>query len=173
MRLSTRRVFALLAAISLGLVAAGYYLGESARLQPCYLCIFQRLVYLLLASLAMCGVLLPQWRRLWCLLLGMTALGGVITAAEQSWMQYAPERVTECGFSDPTLVERIVDWFGLQWPAMFMVTGFCTRKDWAFMGLSLANWSAVFFLGLLGATVWLGCKRRDTDDGRTIRSADG
>ena len=43
---------------------------------------------------------------------------------------------------------------------MFMVTGFCTTKDWIFLGLSLANWSVVFFLGLLGVAVWLGFKRK-------------
>jgi disulfide bond formation protein DsbB len=38
---------------------------------------------------------------------------------------------------------------------MFMVTGFCTNKDWAFLGLSLANWSAVCFLVLFAIAVWL------------------
>ena len=161
MRLSTRQAFVILASASLGLVAAGYFLGEWARLQPCYLCIFQRLLYLLLAGLALCGVLLPRWRTLWCVLIGLTAIGGVLTAAEQSWMQYAPERVVECGFSDPTLLDRIVDWFGVQWPAMFMVTGFCTNKDWTFLGFSLANWSVIFFLVLLCAAARLGCQRKD------------
>lgn len=30
-----------------------------------------------------------------------------------------------------------------------MVTGFCTQKDWTFLGFSLANWSVLFFAGLL------------------------
>ena len=160
MRLSPRSVFGLLALASIGFVAAGLALGEWARLQPCYLCVFQRLLYLLLAFFALCGVLIPRWRRLWCSLVSLTAIGGGITAIEQSWMQYAPEQGIECGYSDPTLLERIVDWFGMQWPAMFMVTGFCTTKDWIFLGLSLANWSVVFFLGLLGVAVWLGFKRK-------------
>lgn len=171
MRLSPRSVFALLAIASLGLVAAGLVLGEWARLQPCHLCIFQRLLYLLLAFFALCGVLIPGWRRLWCSLVSLTAIGGVIAAAEQSWMQYAPEQVTECGFSDPTLLERVVDWFGMQWPAMFMVTGFCTNKDWIFLGLSLANWSVVFFSGLLSIAAWLGFKYKAKDTATTIHPA--
>lgn len=158
-RLSTRLVFALLAAASLGLVAAGLVLGELAKLHPCHLCNFQRLLYLVLAFFALCGVLLPGWRRLWCALVGLSAVGGVISAVQQSWMQYVPQQAIECGFGDPTLVERIVDWLGAQWPAMFMVTGFCTSKEWIFLGLSLANWSVLCFLALLGVAVWLGCRR--------------
>lgn len=158
-RLSNRRVFALLVTVSLGLVAAGLVLGELAHLHPCHLCNFQRLLYIVLAFFALCGVLLPGWRRLWCVLVGLTAIGGAISAVQQSWMQYVPQQAIECGFGDPTLVERIVNWLGAQWPAMFMVTGFCTSKEWIFLGLSLANWSVLCFLALLGVSVWLGCRR--------------
>ena len=159
MRLSSRLVFTLLAVASLGLLTSGLILGELLRLQPCYLCNFQRFLYILLTFFALCGAVIPDWRKLWCILLGLTALGGVAIAIEQSWMQYAPQLATECGFGDPTLVERIVDWLGAQWPAMFMVTGFCTVKDWVFLGLSLANWSGVCFFLLLVCSIWLFFRR--------------
>lgn len=159
MRLSSRSVFFLLAVAALGLLGAGLLLGEWLRLQPCYLCNFQRFLYLLLAFFALCGVLVPGWRRLWSVLIGLTALGGVITAGYQSWMQYAPQLATECGFGEPTLLEQIVNWLSLKWPAMFMVTGFCTNKEWVFLGLSLANWSVVCFLLLLCVSVWQGARK--------------
>src|ERR1035437_1669646 len=149
MRLSTRLAFALLAASASGLLVAGLIVGEVARLHPCYLCNFQRLLYIVIATFALCGVLLPQWRRIWGVLVGLVAIGGVITAAQQSWMQYAPDQAVECGLGNPTLLERIVDWLGMHWPSMFMVTGFCTNKEWVFLGLSLANWSGVCFILLL------------------------
>jgi disulfide bond formation protein DsbB len=155
-------VFAGLVTVSLSLLAAGLVIGEFARLNPCHLCIFQRLLYMVLAFFALCGVLLPGWRRVWCVLSGLTAVGGVIAAVQQSWMQYAPQLVNECGFGDPTLVERIVNWLGTQWPSMFMVTGFCTTKDWIFLGLSMANWSILCFLLLFVVTVWL-LFRREAD----------
>ncbi len=159
MRFSTRTVFVLLALASLGLLAAGLILGEMARLQPCHLCNFQRLLYMVLAFFALCGVLLPGWRRLWSVLVALAALGGVATAIQQSWMQYAPQEAIECGFGDPTLLERIVDWLGMQWPSMFMVTGFCTNKEWIFLGLSLANWSGVCFFLLFSGAAWLLFRR--------------
>lgn len=163
MRFSTRIVFAMLALASLGLLAAGLILGEMARLQPCHLCNFQRLLYMMVAFFALCGVLLPGWRRLWSLLVGLAALGGVATAIQQSWMQYAPQEAIECGFGDPTLLERIVDWLGMQWPSMFMVTGFCTNKEWIFLGLSLANWSGVCFFLLFAGAAWLLLRRESAE----------
>jgi protein dithiol:quinone oxidoreductase len=160
MPLSTRASFALLTVISLVFLAAGLVLGEMARLHPCYLCNFQRLLYLALAVIALGGIVLPAWRKLWSVLVGLTALGGMATAIYQSWMQYAPDLATECGVGKPTLLEQIVDWLGMRWPSMFMVTGFCTDKDWVFLGLSLANWSVLCFALLLAGAVWLLLRRQ-------------
>lgn len=160
LRLSTRSSFALLALAALGLLAAGLIIGEREHLQPCHLCNLQRLIYMVLGFFALCGLLLPRWRRVWCVLAGLAAVGGLIAALEQSWMQYAPQQAIECGFGDPTLSERLINWLGVHWPAMFMVTGFCTNKEWVLLGLSLANWSAVCFFLLLAGTVWLLLRRQ-------------
>ena len=159
MRFSNRTVFVLLALASLGLLAGGLVLGEVARLQPCHLCNFQRLIYMSLAFIAICGALIPIRTRFWAGLFSLTALGGVVTAVQQSWMQYAPQEAIECGFGDPTLIERLVDWLGGWWPSMFMVTGLCKDKDWIFLGLSLANWSGICFFALLLAVLWMGFRR--------------
>lgn len=160
MRIPDRILFGGLAAVSAGLLATGLTLGELNRLQPCYWCNFQRLLYIGLAFFGLCGVLLPGGRRLWALLGAATALGGVLAAGKQSWMQYAPQSAVECGFGDPTLIERLVDWLGNLWPSMFMVTGLCKDKDWVFLGLSLANWSGFCFLALAGVFLWLFVRRR-------------
>ena len=146
MRLSLRACFGLVELVASGLMAAGLMIGEMMNLQPCPLCIFQRLLYLLIGCLAVVGALLPGWGRLWAALLGLTAVGGLATAGYQSWLQYFPTASMECGFGEPTLIEQIVDWFGVLWPAVFMATGFCSSKDWMFLGLSMANWSGLCFL---------------------------
>jgi disulfide bond formation protein DsbB len=155
MRISDRWAFGGLAVAPLGLLAGGLILGEIFRIQPCYWCNFQRLLYMILAFLGFCGVLLPGWRRAWSPLLALTALGGVLAAGRQSWMQYAPQDTVECGFGDPTLVEQLVDWLSGLWPSMFMVTGLCKEKDWVFLGLTLANWSGVCFFALFCASLWM------------------
>lgn len=159
MRLSSRIYFLLLAAVSLGLLTSGLLIGDWAKLQPCHLCNLQRLLYMLTAFFALGGFVLPGGRRVWAALVALCAGGGVIAAVQQSWMQYAPQNVTECGFGDPTLTEQLINWLGVKWPAMFMVTGFCTNKEWVFLGLSLANWSGLAFAALLLAALRLLLRR--------------
>ena len=151
MRFSPRIAFGLLGLAALGLTLAGWLLGEVMKLQACPLCIFQRLLYLLIALLALAGALLPGSFCFWSALLGLTAAGGLATAAYQSWLQYLPSASMECGFGEPTLIEQIVDWFGVHWPSLFMATGFCSSRDWVFLGLSMANWSGLCFLAFLVA----------------------
>ena len=150
---SRRLTFGLMAFAASGLLASGLALGEFLRLTPCYLCNFQRFLYIVIALLSAFACVTNRWPRFWGLSTGLSALWGIATAAEQSWMQYAPDQVTECGLSDPTLVETIVNWLSMKWPAMFMVTGFCTNKEWVFLGLSLANWSVLTFLFLFAVAV--------------------
>ncbi len=155
MKLSLRQIFALIATAALALLAGGLIIGEVARLHPCYLCNFQRFLYLVIAFFALCGVLVPAWHRLWSSAVAAAAVWGVVVAVQQSWMQYAPQQATECGFGDPTLVERIINALSGVWPAMFMVTGACKNKEWVLLGLSLANWSAVCFVLLSLVALWL------------------
>jgi disulfide bond formation protein DsbB len=150
-----RACFGLLALAATGLTLAGWWIGEWMKLQPCPLCIFQRLLYLLIAGVALAGLLLPGWRYLWGGLISLSAAGGLATAAYQSWLQYLPDASMACGFGEPNLIERIVDWFGVRWPAMFMASGFCSSKDWVFLGLSMANWSVLCFFAFLVAALWL------------------
>lgn len=143
-----RAWFAALALAALGLVAVGMTLQHLLHLSPCPLCIFQRVLYLLIGLGALCGFALPQLRQLWSMLIALLASGGAMVAAYQTWMQAFPERATECGYTDPSLIERLVDVLGMQWPSLFLATGFCSSKEWVFLHLSMANWSLLVFAGI-------------------------
>jgi disulfide bond formation protein DsbB len=145
-----RAWFAALALGVFGLVAAGMELQQLLRLAPCPLCIFQRLLYLAIGLVALAGVLLPGGRLLWSVLIAALASGGVAVAGYQTWMQAFPHLATECSYSDPNAIERLVDWLGMEWPSLFLATGFCTSRDWEFLGLSMANWSLLVFAGIVG-----------------------
>jgi protein dithiol:quinone oxidoreductase len=145
-----RAWFASLALGTLGLVAVGLELQQLYRLAPCPFCVFQRLLYIVIGLVALLGVVLPVGRLLWAVLIAVLAAGGAAVAGYQSWMQAFPHLATECGYSDPTLIERLVDWLGMQWPGMFLATGFCTSREWEFLSLSMANWSFLVFLGIVG-----------------------
>ncbi|MGE5470655.1 MAG: disulfide bond formation protein B [Bacteroidota bacterium] len=154
-----RAWFATLSLGCFGLVTAGLLLQAQLHLSPCPLCIFQRILYLLVGTLALAGFLLPAARQLWAALIAAIALMGIGVAGYQSWMQAYPELANECGYADPNLIERLVDWLGMQYPPLFMATGFCTSKEWIFLDLSMANWSVLVFAGILGYAALL-FKRR-------------
>lgn len=154
----SRAWFVALAVGAFGLVAIGMELQALYRLSPCPLCIFQRVLYLSIGTVALLGFLLPI-RQLWAGMMALTALGGLAVAAYQSWMQAFPQLATECGYADPNAIERLVDWLGMRWPSLFLATGFCTSREWEFLGLSMANWSALVFAGFAAFGVWLVVRR--------------
>ena len=150
-----RAWFATLALGMLGLVVFALGLQQMLRLAPCPFCIFQRLLYLVIGLVALFGALLPAGRQLWAALIAALATAGALVAAYQTWMQAFPHLATECNYTDPNLIERLVDWLGMQWPALFLATGFCTSREWEFLSLSMANWSLLLFVGIVGYAVLL------------------
>lgn len=91
-----RAWFAALALGVFGLVAVGMELQNLLRLAPCPLCIFQRLLYMVIGVVALLGVIAPAGRLLWSVLVALLAAGGAAVAGYQTWMQAFPHLATEC-----------------------------------------------------------------------------
>ena len=159
-KISLRTWFAILSLGCFGLVGAGLGLQTVLHLSPCPFCIFQRLLYLVIGSLALLGLLWPLARKLWLAVIALLAVLGASVAGYQSWMQAYPELANECSMTDPNAIERLVDWLGMRWPDLFMATGFCSSKEWVFLGLSMANWSFLTFSSIVGyvALLWINKK---------------
>lgn len=151
------------------LVLASLVLTAWLDLSPCHLCIFQRLLFMLLALLA-AGAALASGpdrisgrrslaRRLLGGLFGIVAATGVGVAAYQSWLQAQLKGAVSCTGGQPSLIERLVEWLGEQVPTLFLATGYCEDEALVILGLSLANWALVSFALFLAAAVW--ALRRD------------
>ena len=131
-----------------GLLSFGMYLQHGVGLVPCPMCIVQRYVMVLMALVALLGVVLPS-RRVSLgvgnalLLLGT---GGAYVAARQTWLQWYPPEFASCGRDFYGMIET----FPLQRaiPMIFKGGGDCTKVDWTFLGGSIANWSFLAFVGL-------------------------
>ncbi|MBL8428554.1 MAG: disulfide bond formation protein B [Dechloromonas sp.] len=155
-----RAWFATLGLGCLGLVAISMELQTLLRLAPCPLCIFQRLLYVVIGLAGLLGFIWPAGRMIWAALAGCLAALGVGVAAYQTWMQAFPHLAPECSFTDPNAIERLVDWLGTEWPSVFLATGFCSSRDWELFGLSMANWSVLLFAGIVGYAALLFMKKR-------------
>lgn len=131
-------------------LAAGASLALTAwlDLHPCHLCIFQRLLFMLLAILA--GVAALTRARVVVLGAGgmfvSAAMGGMAVAAYQSWLQWQPAGTVTCASGPPGAIERLVEWLGQLQPELFLAMGFCEDKELTLLGLSLANLAFLAFL---------------------------
>lgn len=153
---STRSLWMLIAAASTGLALASIVLTEWLALQPCHLCIFQRLLYMLMAPLALVTALTGGLsQRISGSLIVIAAGSGAATAAYQIWLQTQPAGSVSCIGPDMGPIERLVEWLGMQFPTLFMATGFCEDQGLVIVGLSLAQWALLCFLLALGLSVWL------------------
>lgn len=151
-----RLLTALLALLAFCVAAASVLLTACLQLNPCYLCIVQRSLAILVALILALAALIARHRFSLVLLplTGSLALVGMVAAAFQSYEQWYPHDVS-CMASQPNLLEQAVDWLGNQYPTLFMATGFCEDKELEIFGLSLANWSFLCFSFLAIATFWL------------------
>ena len=157
-----RRVLALVCAACIGMLFFGLYLQHVVGLEPCPMCIVQRYALILVAvvagltALAHRNTLLVAGSGFMVLL---SALGAFV-AARQSFLQWFPPPEASCGRDLYGMIEtfplkRVI-------PLIFKGSGDCTKIDWTFLGLSIANWSFVCFtaIALLGLLLVLRVVKR-------------
>ncbi len=140
-----RRVFAAIAAACVAMLAFGLYLQHGVGLEPCPMCIVQRYALILVAVLAALAAV-SKGRGAHIGLGGLALLMsgfGAFVAARQSFLQWYPPEIVSCGRDFYGMIET----FPLKRavPMIFKGSGDCTKIDWTFLGLSIANWSFVWF----------------------------
>lgn len=149
---SSRQWFALGAAACAGLLGFAYYLQFARDLEPCPLCILQRLAFMALAVSFLIGALIGPGRIGTRIVAGLgllfTALGAGV-AGRQVWLQSLPaDQVPTCG---PGLDYMIGNFPLLKTLSMILRgSGECAENAWQFLGLGVAAWALLWF-ALLGA----------------------
>lgn len=141
-----RRFLALVCAACIAMLAFGLYLQHVVGLEPCPMCIVQRYALVLVAiaagvtALATRKSVLVTGSGLMAVLSGL----GAFVAARQSFLQWYPPEIASCGRDLYGMIET----FPLKRaiPMIFKGSGDCTKIDWTFLGLSIANWSFVCFV---------------------------
>jgi disulfide bond formation protein DsbB len=156
---SPRRVLAAVSAVCVAMLAFGLYLQHVVGLDPCPMCIVQRYAVLLVGLIA--GITALMRGRIALLagsgLMLLAAGFGAFVAARQSWLQWYPPEISSCGRDFYGMIET----FPLQRviPMIFKGSGDCTKIDWTFLGLSLANWSFVWFAIFMAVALLLIVKQ--------------
>lgn len=155
-----RLPFAFVATLSFGLVGGGIVMAQLLDLAACPLCILQRMLYLLLGTCALLGLVVARsklGRKLAALLMALVAGTGAFVAGYQVWIQrWAP--TTNCAADQPWW-ERLVEWAGERMPLLFQPSGLCSDPAWKFLGLSIAEWSLLCFTAMMLIALLTGWRR--------------
>ncbi len=160
---STRLFFSSIFIVCTSLLGFGLYLEHVVGLEPCPLCVFQRVAYIVVGLFALIGAIHnPQklFERIYTGLIIITSLCGAGIAGRQIWLQHLPEdKVPECG---PGL-EYMLDAFPFTDALRLILSGSgeCAEVQWTFLGFSIAEWSIVCFSGLIIACLIMLIRKKN------------
>ncbi|WP_333663994.1 disulfide bond formation protein B [Acinetobacter sp.] len=148
MRWNYRLVSAVLVLASIIGISFALYLEHVQGLEPCPLCIFQRIGLIGMGLIALVAFIHNPisnvFKRFYALLATLSIGWSVGVAARHVWLQHLPpDKVPSCG---PGL-DYLVD--ALPMKAVFKEvlsgSGECAAIDWTFLGQSLPVWSLFYF----------------------------
>lgn len=152
---SPRNINLLIAGGCVCLLAIALYMEHQMQLEPCPLCIMQRVMVLVILILAVIaslhnpqGVGLKVYAGLTMMAAG---IGGGL-ASRQLWLQNLPaDQAPACGVG----LEYMLDVFPLTEVVRMVLTGdgTCAEVLWTFLGLSIPGWTLIGFIGLLALGV--------------------
>ena len=160
--LSFRQISAAAALACLALLAYGYYLQYFDAQDPCPLCIVQRLFFfgvMIVFGVAALHAPARSGRLAYSIVACIVALGGLATATRQVWLQHLPaDQVPACGPSLDYMVQNYP--FSRMLHLLLRGSGQCAEVHWRFLGLSIAEWSWLWFAGFAALALVLALRRK-------------
>ena len=142
-------------------VALALVIQTKYNLEPCPLCITQRMFFMGLGILFLIGAFVKPaslLQKIFTFLQVVTALGGAGWAIRHWYLQANKESmVADCGVGFDYMFEN----FPLKkmFTLIFKGTGDCATIDWTFLGLTLPQLALITFIAFGVYAVWLGFKK--------------
>ncbi len=161
-KLSGRTGYLLGFLASFGLVALALVIQTQYKLEPCPLCISQRIVFMGLGlGFLLASIQNPtHWgRNFYALLHVLTAMGGAGVAIRHWYLQaHKDDIVADCGVGFDYMFEN----FPLKkaFTLVFRGTGDCASIDWKLFGLTLPQLALIAFISLGIYAIYLATLKR-------------
>lgn len=150
MKTSPRLLFLAIFLSCAGLIGFALYLQHSLGLEPCPMCILQRYAFIITGVIALVAALHDPallGRRIYGGLLVLAAATGGGVAIRHVYLEHYPPKIFDCGADVGFMLESFPLTEAL--PMIFRGTGDCTKVPWRFLGLSIAEWSLIWFVLLI------------------------
>ena len=139
-----------------GMMGFALYAQYVMYLDPCPLCVFQRIATILLGLVFLAAALHNPGvtgARIYGVLVGLVAAGGVGVAAWHVRLQNLPaDDVPSCGPGFEYIMENFAFFDALG--KIFKGSGECADVVWRFFGLSMPTWVIIGLGGLGIAGIW-------------------
>lgn len=132
------------------IVALALVIQTQYNLEPCPLCISQRIIFMSLGVLFLIAVFIPPKMMLTKVFTGLqvlTALGGAGVAIRHWYLQANRESmIADCGVGFDYMFENFPLEKALK--LVFRGTGDCAAIDWTFLGLTLPQLGLISFIAM-------------------------
>ena len=153
---NTRPALLTIAFVALALVGVALYLQHVKDMLPCPLCVLQRYAFLGIALFSLVGAFTKKPVVGTSLAL-LSGLGGLGVVGKHLYVLANPG--FSCGI-DPltTTLNKIPTATMLPW--LFKADGWCEAATDKVIGLSVPQWSAIWFVVLTLALAWMLLRRR-------------
>ena len=152
-----RTINLLMAAACAGLIAiAIFYFQNHLGLEPCYLCITQRVFVIAIGVIFLAAGLhnpLAKGQKIYSSLVAATAAIGCYFSIKQLWLQSLPEdKVPACG----PPADYLFDAFSVSDAISMLLRGDgnCAEVQWQLLGRSMPGWVLVAFIGFAAVAVF-------------------
>lgn len=139
------------------IVVLALVIQTNNQLEPCPLCITQRIIFMSLGILFLIAAFIPPQhilKKVLALLQVLTAMGGMGVAIRHWYLQaHHEEMIADCGVGFDYMFEN----FPLEkaFKLLFRGTGDCATIDWTFLGLTLPQLALISFVGFAIYAIWL------------------
>lgn len=149
---ASRTIFWLVFLGTVTLMGVALYMEHVMKLQPCPLCIFQRVMTIATGTIALIAALHNPREtgiRIYGGLMSLTAIMGASISIRHLWLQSLPaDQVPACG---PDL-DYLLDVFPITEVLVKVLSGdgSCAEVLWTLFGISIPGWALIGFVGLLG-----------------------
>jgi len=133
----------------------GLYVQHVLFIDPCPLCVLQRLAFIWIGVVALLAFIHNPGKTGRWVYTSLFVTGGVVgtaIAGRHVWLQNLPQdQVPDCGMGLNYMLETMP--FAEVLSEVFHGSGECAEIDWTFLGLSMPNWTLLWFIGLTVATI--------------------
>ena len=148
-------------AVCCGLMGFALFAQHVLLLDPCPLCVFQRVAVISIGAIFLLAALhnpSGAGRIVYGLLLALAAGAGAAVAGRHAWLQQLPpDQVPSCGPGLDYMIETLP--FTEVLSTVFKGSGECAEIVWQFLGLSMPAWVLIWVTVLGAVGVWNNFRR--------------